>query len=380
MEVVEIIRSRRKVEPSIITISTQQGKQIEIVRASELRSPVTAGEHVRAYCHIHGSDHQRSLSIKRSTGWGHCFNAACGATVLVVEWNRALANRLLRFNYQGLTSPTSPEFRRPAIELRERPRFVQPLLFPPPKEIPQWQQDELHSLSALDEQMRQALAQSRRARLYLRERGIPFSVARETGVGYLPPELLAEAGMRKQRGMLRRWVDRMIFPLNSPDGVGYIGRSLWHWQPGMNETIHKRLLEREAGPKRWIKTNPAGWFGADCECLPPTIMLVEGAFDRLTLLAAGLPATDIIALVGTAIQVDWLPAWVRTVVLALDGDDGGKEASGRLADQLALANIQVRFCSFAQSKWGKDWNERWQHLGRQSIAPAFEVLSSARGA
>ncbi len=69
----------------MITISTNHGKQVEIVLESELRSPVGMGEHVRAYCHLHGSDHQRSLSIDRSSGWGHCFNASCGATVLVAE-------------------------------------------------------------------------------------------------------------------------------------------------------------------------------------------------------------------------------------------------------------------------------------------------------
>jgi len=206
------------------------------------------GEHVRAYCHLHGSDHQRSLSINTSTGWGHCFNAACGATVLVAEWNRPLAHHLLQRYYRGLTSSALPSYQPPALAPRDRPHLVQPLLSPP-QSLPQWQQDERHALRCLDEQMRQALVHSQRARWYLRERGIPLGVARETGVGYLPSALPSGAEMRKQRGVVRRWVDRMIFPLHSPDGVGYIGRSLWHWQPGMNETVHKTLLEREAEPE-----------------------------------------------------------------------------------------------------------------------------------
>jgi hypothetical protein len=363
----------------MITISTPHGKQVEIVLESELRSPVGMGQQVRAYCHLHGSDHQRSLSIHTSTGWGHCFNATCGATVLVAEWNRALAQHLLHRYYRGLTSSALPSYQPPSLESSYRPHVVQPR-HAPPQALPQWQQDELHALRWLDEQMRQALVHSRRARLYLRERGIPLGVALETGVGYLPSALPSGAQMRKQRGVLHRWVDRMIFPLHSPEGVGYIGRSLWHWQPGMNETVHKTLLERPGSPKRWIKTNPAGWFGVGFERFPHTIVLVEGAFDRLTLLAAGLPAPDIIALVGTAVQVEWLPAQVNTVVLALDGDDGGKEASSRLAAQLALAGIPVQVCPLAQDTWGKDWNERWQHLGRRSIAPAFEVFSGAREA
>ena len=364
----------------MITIITPQGKHIEIVLASELCQPVDMGEQVRAYCHLHGSDHQRSLSITKMTGWGHCFNAACQATVLVAEWNRPVAQRLLHMYYQGLTSAALPSYQAPHLPSSHRPFVVQPLLLPLPKAIPTWQQQELHILQALDEQMRWALAHSQRAQLYLRGRGIPLQTALDAGVGYLPSTLFNRAEMRTKREVLRRWVDRMLFPLNSPFGRGYIGRSLWHWQPGMNETIHKALLERPGSPKRWIKTNPAGWFGVGCEQLPDTIFLVEGAFDRLTLVAAGLPASQIVALVGTALQVEWLPAQVKTVVLALDGDDGGKEATGRLADQLTQAELRVQVCLLGQTTWGKDWNELWQHLGQQSLAPVFEVLSESRSA
>jgi hypothetical protein len=364
----------------MIAITTRQGKQVEIVLESELCSPVGMGERVRAYCHIHGSDHQRSLSINKATGWGHCFNAVCDATVLVVEWNRPLAKRLLQSHYLGLTSAALPGYVPPSQGSQRRLYAVQPMLLPPPRSIPQWQQDELQALRELDGQMRCALVYTKRARMYLSERGIPLKVALATGVGYLPSALLNGPRMRKQRGLLRRWSDRIIFPLNSPDGPGYIGRSLWHWQPGMNETTHKALLERQGSPRRWIKTCPAGWFSADFENVPRTVILVEGAFDRLTLLAAGFQANEIIALVGTAAPVDWLPAQVKTVVLALDGDEGGQEASSRLADQLALAGLQVKICPVRQDGRGKDWNERWQRMGRKSVAPLFETFYEVRSA
>ncbi len=362
----------------MITIYTHQGRRVEIALERELRSPVESGEHVRAYCHIHGSDHQRSLSITKANGWGHCFNATCGATVLVAEWNRPVATHLLHTYYQGVTSVPRPSFSSSSAGLRRRPSIIQPMLLPPPRLIPQWQQDELDALRALDGQMRQALASTGRVRMYLYERGIPLSVAKASGVGYLPSTLLNEPGMGKQRRLLSRWVDRLLFPLTSPDGQGYIGRSLWHWRSGMTETAHKALLEREDGPKRWIKTNPAGWFGVDFERLPRTIMLVEGAFDRLTLLTAGLQAPGIVALAGTAAPVDWLPTQVKTVVLAFDGDEGGREASARLVDQLAQAGVSVQLCPSAQDRWGKDWNERWQRLGYRSIAPVVEVFSGAQ--
>jgi Toprim-like len=364
----------------MITISTRQGRRIEIVLEDELCRPVDLGAHVRAFCHIHGSDHQRSLSINKQSGWGHCFNAACDATVLVVEWNRSAARRLLDLHYQGLASAALPAYRPPRMEDVPRLHVVQPMLLPPPKTVPEWQQEELHALSALDGQMRRALLHSQRAGMYLRERGIPIKTALASGVGYLPSTLLNGPQLRWRRALLHRWADRLLFPLSSLEGRGYIGRSLWRWQAGMNETIHKALLERAGSPKRWIKTCPAGWFGVDFEQLPHTIMLVEGAFDRLTLLAAGMQPAEIVALVGTVMPVEWLPAQVKTVVLALDGDDGGKVASGRLADQLARSGLRVRFCPVARDSWGKDWNERWQRLGQQSLASALEAFSEARSA
>jgi hypothetical protein len=364
----------------MITITTPQGKRIEIVLERELCQPVDMGEHVRAYCHLHGSDHQRSLSINKVTGWGHCFNAACQATVLVAEWNRPVAQRLLHSYYQGLTSTALPSYQAPHLPSTHRPFAVQPLLLPLPKAIPAWQQEELRMLRDLDSQMRWAMAHSQRAQMYLHERGIPLQIAQKAGVGYIPSTLFNKAETGKERELLRRWVNRLLFPLNSPFGRGCIGRSLWHWRPGMNESIHKALLERPGSPKRWIKSNPAGWFGMEFEQFPDTIIVVEGAFDRLTLLAAGLPETQIVALVGTALQVEWLPSQVKTVVLALDGDDGGKEASSRLADQLVQAELRVKTCLLRQTTWGKDWNELWQHLGQQSVAPVFEALSEARSA
>src|SRR5260221_3820590 len=78
----------------MLEITTQQGNSIQIISCWELRDPQQRGDYVRAYCHIHGSDHQRSLSINRKTGWGQCFNAACNARVLVSEWSPRLAERL----------------------------------------------------------------------------------------------------------------------------------------------------------------------------------------------------------------------------------------------------------------------------------------------
>jgi DNA primase len=334
------------------------------------------GEYVRAYCHIHGSDHQRSLSINKATGWGHCFNAACNATVLVGEWNPITAKHLLHMYYQGLSSASLPSYQPPyqGFEKKRVPIASQPMLLHPPKSIAKWQQDELAALLALDGQMHMALARSERARAYLNERGISPEMALTTGVRYLSSVVINELAEQKQRGILRRWTERLLFPLTSLAGKGYIGRSLWHWQPGMDEYVHKSLLDQPRRPRRWIKTNPAGWFGADLDELSSSIILVEGAFDRLTLLMGGFQPADVVALVGTAAQIDWFPPQVTSVVLAFDSDEGGKEATSRLADQLVHTGVRVNVCSPPQDRWGKDWNERWRRIGPQSLCPLFEAF------
>lgn len=353
----------------MLTIHTQRGKRIEIILQSELCDPLNMGEYVRAYCHLHGSDHQRSLSINKASGWGHCFNAACNATVLVAEWNRAAARHLIHMHYQGLT-PASSDTYHPPYENKKRLPFVyQPVLLHQPRVVPKWQRDELAWLLSLEQQMREALKHSARAQAYLHERGIPPQVAIDAGVGYLPAEIMNRPALRNLRGVLLRWTERVLFPLLSPYGKGYIGRSLWHWKPGMDENAHKELLDKPGRPRRWIKTNPAGWFGTDLEQFSQSIILVEGAFDRLALLAAGLQAGDVVGLAGTAAQATWFPAQVRTVILALDSDQGGEEATQRLAEQLEQVGIAVSICPQPENQCGKDWNERCRKLGPECLAP-----------
>src|SRR6266567_5999562 len=112
----------------MVTIITHQGRQIEIVLQSELCDPLNMGEYVRAYCHIHGSDHQRSLSINKLTGWGHCFNATCDATVLVAEWNPLVAERLLHAHYRGAMPLTPSSY--PSEQ--QHPPHLSPSVLPHP--------------------------------------------------------------------------------------------------------------------------------------------------------------------------------------------------------------------------------------------------------
>src|SRR5437868_1797090 len=82
---------------------TSSGKAIHILAPGDLIQVVESGERLRAYCPIHGGDHQRSLSIDASSGWGFCH--CCHATVLIQD-NRTSSpytgSRQKRRQYSGL--------------------------------------------------------------------------------------------------------------------------------------------------------------------------------------------------------------------------------------------------------------------------------------
>jgi hypothetical protein len=324
------------------------------VHEAELVSPRQRGGRVRAYCHLHGGDHQRSLSIAaggEAAGYGYCHS--CHARIFVPE----LAP-------PGARGPAPP---RPVTvaSLLQPPRAQTAPSQPTPEA---WQVDELQAVQRLAERMRARLADDR-ARAYLAARGIPYAVAAAAGVGYIPADA-------RLSGVLAKWRDRLVFPLGSPAGAGYAGRSLAGWVPGMDENVHKALLDADpAGPRRWEKTYPAGWYGYDVLATATFVAICEGPLDRLALAAAGLDLADVLALVGTAARAEWIPANVRGVVLALDGDAAGRERAAALARELQMVGLAVTICApAAEDGRGKDWAERWRLAGHEGVWSVFEAL------
>ncbi len=361
---------------TITSQTTRQGKVIHLLSPGDLGDAVESGERLRAYCPIHGGDHQRSLSIDSSTGWGFCH--CCHATVLVTAIGSSFVSR--RNDSQGWHGCGGEAF-APSPGADHRSSSLRPSLLQtrPATTLPHWQRDEVAALMAVVSWMREALTLSRRAQAYINERGIPPAIAHAARIGYVSHSAWERAPVSAEPLLLlKRWIGRIVFPLGSPDGGGFIGRTLLRWEPGMDENTHKTLLDRPGAPRRWVKTNPAGWFGFDAPGrLADWIVLVEGGFDRLALLAAGFPATTVIALVGTAARPAWLARsapQVKDVVLALDADLGGKTAMERLADEFRQAGLSVTLCPPPHDRWGKDWSERWRRLGPQSMWPLYEAF------
>ena len=305
---------------------------IALLSQADLVNVHTQGRHLRAYCPIHGSDHQASLSVNMTNGFGECF--ACGVRVLIHELNRTMAEHLRRYS----ASPA--------------PSFVSSRLSPSPSAGPsqEWQAKERELLRELYQSgaVRIDRAEAWNAQAYLEARGIPIEQALATGVGYL------EAGKAHGNTLLQRWEDRVLFPLQtldpaSPNMLGFAGRLLTGWQSCADEEAHKEFLEQQ-DLRRWLKTYPAGWFCTPLYRPISPLIIVEGPFDRLALLSAGFGAEEVAALVGTALRASQIPGQVRSLLLALDGDQGGREAAQRLMQQLQLSQVRVECCLASPSQ------------------------------
>jgi hypothetical protein len=354
----------------ITEVMTRTGKRFYVLSVADLNECVSSGKRLRAFCPIHGSDHQRSLSIDVGSGWGYCH--CCHATILVEEYAPDVAETL-----QHATCRQTSAHVPPISALIHHTDTLPLRKTRTPAARPHWQEDEVAALGRAWPLMQEELT-TFRAHAYFAERAIPPEIATAGGLGYLSRAAWDDAPLSaEQQELLTRWIGRIVFPLGSPAGRGYIGRTIVRWEPGMDEQAHKAILEAADIP-RWLKTNPAGWYGLHPSHYAPTLILVEGGFDRLALLAAGIESQAVVALAGTTATVAWITRFapqVRHIILALDSDESGKAAMMQLADEFHEAKLVVDRCSPPQGGWDKDWSQRWRQAGPSGIWPLMQMLA-----
>jgi DNA primase len=215
-----------------------------VISKSNLVDPHPSGGWIRAYCPIHGGDHQRSLSVNEETGFGRCHQ--CGAQVLLEEFNFEAAERIGRGQARiasGEIRILDPKYIARAASAPKKPRTIET-----------WQQEELACLRHLHQNMMARLSDDR-ASTYIAGRGISLSTANAAGVGYIP-----DVPLKGKYACLARWADHLIFPVGTPtDGQHFASRSLRLWRPGMDENEHKALL-KEKKLEKHLKTYIGGWF------------------------------------------------------------------------------------------------------------------------
>lgn len=253
-----------------------------------------AGKYLRFYCPIHGSDHQRSLSLDPETGHFRCF--ACGA------WGYVEEKMQERHGQQNaLKTPLKgPAGRSNSPAMGKSIGAGKTAVSGPSGALYGANRPDLaEMLSAF-----QAALPGSWGEEYLRRRRIPLELARAYGVGYAPP------GRWPHRRRDWKW-GRLVFPHTNPAGevVNLYGRAVGSDTKVPKDMRHDHL----PGAK--------GVFNAQA-LAGDTVFICEGAFDALSLIAAGYK--EACAIFGvTGLKWEWVRA--KRIVFCLDRDAAGEE-------------------------------------------------------
>ena len=233
------------------------------------------------------------------------------------------------------------------------------------------------------------------ARDYLKERGINNQSIRLFGIGYAasgwdelltyltkkkqyPPQLLEEVGLvvRGRGGRVYdRFRGRVIFPLKDHRGrvVGFSGR----------------LLDATAKEAKYINSPETalyhkskllfGWSELKSHIKKAeTAIVTEGEFDVIS--SAQVGVNNVVAIKGSALTSDHAKLIKRAagqVILALDTDDAGIEATKRAIKVLEPLDLELRIVQVPEGKDPDDLARNdakaWREAVKKSIS-AYQFL------
>ncbi len=310
--------------------------------ASEHTRLTKAGQRYKGLCPLH-KEKTPSFSVEPTQGLYYCFGCAEGGDAIDLYMKTSgddfpAAIEALATRY-GVPLPTRTVSRR---EQRKEAGVER-------------------ALEAAQAFFRQQLAAADKPRRYLEERELDAELVDRFGLGYAPPgwdglltalrgkvpvESLHAAGLTaespKSGKPYDRFRDRLMFPIHSLSGrlLGFGGRTLSddkakYVNTAETERFHKgSLLYGMHHAKRAIRD-------------ASRVLLVEGYFDLLGAVAAGIDA--VVAGMGTALtreQARLLARYAEEVVVGYDGDEAGDKAVLRALPLLLGENLHVRRPSF----------------------------------
>jgi hypothetical protein len=235
--------------------------------------------------------------------------------------------------------------------------------------------------------------QYERAQAYLAQRGVSLEIAMQYGLCYIPPYKTMSEELKAAWWGMRQWTDRLIFPLS--DG-GYTGRSLFLWVPGMDENEHKKVLdcfnnrvkahnkqvkaqggkEKEQIP-RWYTTYTEGYFHGRALAENEHVTVVEGPFDALACLAAGI--NDVVAAGRNGIDSNHIPVTVCYATIAFDADDKGQGGAADSEKTFRRKGIKTDQRTSPDDGLGGDWSERYRRAGIDGLAPLLNRCEQEEG-
>lgn len=300
---------------------------------------------IRLYCPVHGGDKQLSFALNPETGFFKCFNGNCGVEGYTVEsYERWKAEQ----NKTSRKDPHSLRLVRKSY-MKQNAKHI----------IPQKQEEEFTDRTDLAAKYQALLTPDSLAARYLASRGIPFELAKQYGLGFCPPgDWLF--------GKDNAWMyGRVVVPHEHPDGriVNLYGRAI-----GEKNKLPKHLRDVFDDKKHMHKRGLKGIFNVKA-LEEDTVYICEGAFDALSLIAAGYP--NACAIFGVnGLRWDWVKA--NTLVFCLDNDTAGQESWRELAKEAVLLGKKVYFLDESTYQGYKDLNEVWVATGHIDLGEIRE--------
>jgi len=297
------------------------------------------GADYRGPCPFHGGTH-RNFAVIPKKGRYYCF--VCHESGDVFSW------LMKRF---GMDYPTAVRevARRTGIVIPERPGRSGPdplePLFGAVAVAQDWYTRRL--LEASDAKV---------AREYLPGREISLETAALHGLGFAPAgkafltamaelgleePVLLEAGLAARRddgSVVARFKGRLLFPIHDLRGrvAGFGGRLLGPGEPKYLNSPENAIFHK--GKQLYNLHQAKGAIRKE-----ETVILVEGYFDVLRLLLAGIE--HVVAPLGTALTPDQavlLKRFAPAAILLYDSDQAGLRATFRAGDELLRHGMRVR--------------------------------------
>jgi len=274
-----------------------------------------SGRRFMGRCPFHRDD-RPSLVVYPDTRSFHCFG--CGASGDVIDFVRRARNLGFREAVEYLGDVPPADF-VPSAHRRVSPK---------PRRL---SLDDRLILTAACEVYHESLLRTPEGVRYLESRGVPTWLARRARLGYSDGRQLAPY-LKRRRLSLRR--AREMGLLYADDRDAMRGRIVIpDLRSGYCAWMTGRALSDEVDPRYLGLALPRPILGYDAVRGRQRVFLTEGPFDWLTLVGWGLPA---IALLGTQPATGSLRLLerMRSVVLVLDADGPGQEATTAIAASL----------------------------------------------
>lgn len=226
--------------------------------------------------------------------------------------------------------------------------------------------------------------EGKEGRDYLAKRGIDRRLYRKYGLGYAPArgrslyeelkdkgikdQVMEEAGLilpdrRQGEGYYDFFRHRVTFPIIDPNGrvLAFGGRALLDKGPkyiNSPDTLVYQKGKHMFGIPQAVKSSSKFWY------------LVEGYMDVLALARAGIDHS--VAPLGTALTLDQarlIGRYVDRVLILMDSDRAGREASLRAGEILERAGLKARYIFLKEAK---DPDDCLKALGPQRF---LDILS-----